>query len=217
MGLDWKTELAIAETEFPSFKESDNLETLINRAIAQNPLFVKVENGLKAFESKIDLAKSDLYPSAVLFGSYKRLFNSFDTGLMTKDNKNVWVIGVGVQLNIFNGFRTQGMIEEARANYNQLEIQKEMLTKGISLKVQYLYNKLQTSKDREAAIKDAANSSTEDRELVEKAYFSDVMELKDLIQAQITESIMKAQHQTILFELAQLEAEMQLILAQDKH
>lgn len=216
MGLDWKTELTIAETEFPAFKDSDDLETLINRAIAQNPLFAKVENGLKVFESKIDLAKSDLYPSAALFGSYKKLFNSIDYGMMTKDNKNVWMIGLGIQLNIFNGFRTEGMIDEARANYNQLEIQKEILTKGISLKVQYLYNKLQTAKDRETAAKEAVNSSAEDRDLVEKAYFSDIMELKDLIQAQITESMMKAQHETILFELSQLEAEMQLVLSNER-
>ncbi|PKL83644.1 MAG: hypothetical protein CVV24_03770 [Ignavibacteriae bacterium HGW-Ignavibacteriae-3] len=216
MGLDWKTRVRIAETEFPHVVQTADLESLITTAIERNPLFSKVGYGLKAFESKIDLAKSELYPSVALFGSYKKLFNSYDYGMTTPDNKNLWMVGVGVQLNIFDGFKTSGMIDQAKANYDQLNTQKEMLTKGISLKVQYLYNKLETAKLKEAASREAMQAAVDDRDLVEKAYFSDIMELKDLIQAQITESLMKAQYETAKYEWTLLQSELDLVLATER-
>lgn len=217
MGLDWKTRIKIEETEFPPALQTTDLESLINMAIEQNPLFTKVGNGLKAFESKIDLARSEMYPSVAFFGSYKKLFNSYDYGMTTPDNKNLWVIGVGVQLNIFDGFKTSGMIDQAKANYDLLSTQKEILTNGISLKVQYLYNKLETAKKKESASREAMQAAVDDRDLVEKAYFSDIMELKDLIQAQITESLMKAQYETARYEWTLLQAEMSLVLANEKY
>ena len=52
---------------------------------------------------------------------------------------------------------------------------------------------MEAAKEKEASSKEAMMSSLEDRDLVEKAYFSDIMELKNLMQVQITESMMKAQ------------------------
>ncbi|MFA7227711.1 MAG: TolC family protein [Melioribacteraceae bacterium] len=217
MGLDWKTQIKISDKEFPRLEGTKDLETLINSAVRQNPLFDKVDSGLKVFESKIELAKSSLYPSVALFGNYRKIFNNYDYGMMSAENKNIWMVGVGLQLNIFEGLRTSGMIDEAKADYERLNAQKELLTKGISMKVQYLYNKLQTAKEKESASKEAMQSAAEDRELVEKAYFSDIMELKDLIQAQITESIMKAQYETSLYEWALLDAELRLVLAENNN
>jgi outer membrane protein len=213
MGLNWQTQIQILEKDFPPIKEKEDLGKLIDQALEQNPMFTKIDNALKVYEAKIDIAKSELYPSIALFGSYRRLFNSYDYGVMTKENKNMWIIGLGMQMNIFNGFKSIGMINESKANYEKLNLQRELLKNGIALKVQYLFNRLQSSKEKETAAKDAMLSASEDRDLVEKAYFSDIMELKDLIQAQVTESMMKAQYETISYECSEVEAEMDLVLA----
>jgi outer membrane protein TolC len=217
MGLEWQTKIKISENEIPFIVNELPLNKLINIAIESNPIIAKVGNGLKVYESKIDEAKSDYYPSVALFGSYRKIISPYDAGIMTAENKNIWMVGLGVQLSIFNGYRTSGMVDEATANYKRLTEQKELLRKGITLKIQYLYNKMEAAKEREAASKEAMLSSSEDRDLVEKAYFSDIMELKDLMQAQITESIMKAQYQLIRYEGSQLEDEMQLVFAHEMH
>ncbi len=214
IGFDWRTKIKISETDFPPVRGTSDLETLINSAVNQNPLFSKVENGKKVFEAKIDLAKSGRLPSVAMFGSYRKLFNSYDYGMMTPENKNVWMVGVGVQLNLFDGFLTSGLIEEADANLEKLNAQKDILTKGISMKVQYLFNKLKSSTEKENASREAMNAAVEDRDLVEKAYFNDIMELKDLIQAQLTESIMKAQYEMVRYEWVVLDAELQSVLAE---
>jgi outer membrane protein TolC len=217
MGLEWQVKVKLSENEIPLIVNGLSLDELINAAVQSNPMIAKVGNGLKAYESKIDEAKSDYYPSVALFGSYRKIISPYDAGIMTPENKNIWMVGLGIQLSIFNGYRTSGMVDEATANYKRLTEQKELLRKGITLKIQYLYNKMVAAKEREAASKEAMMSSSEDRDLVEKAYFSDIMELKDLMQAQITESIMKAQYQLIRYEGSQFEAELQLVFANENH
>ena len=217
MGLEWQVKVKLSENEIPLIVNGLSLDELINAAVQSNPMIAKVGNGLKAYVSKIDEAKSDYYPSVALFGSYRKIISPYDAGIMTPENKNIWMVGLGIQLSIFNGYRTSGMVDEATANYKRLTEQKELLRKGITLKIQYLYNKMVAAKEREAASKEAMMSSSEDRDLVEKAYFSDIMELKDLMQAQITESIMKAQYQLIRYEGSQFEAELQLVFANENH
>lgn len=213
MGFDWHTEIKIDANDFPNNVLTSSLDDLIDIALNNNPNVFKINNGIKAFDSKINQAESDFYPSIALFGNYRRMFNAYDAGFMTKENKNVWTLGVGLQLNIFNGYRTSGLIDEAKAGKNQLNEQKKLLTKGLSLKVQYLYNQIQTASEKEKSSAEAVKSAAENCELIEKAYFSDIMDLADLIEAQITESMMRAQYNSILFEKANAEAELQMVLS----
>jgi outer membrane protein TolC len=213
MGFDWHTEIKIDANEFPNNIMASSLDDLIDIALNNNPNIFKIDNGIKAFNSKIDQAESDFYPTVALFGNYRRIFNAYDSGFMTKENKNVWTLGVGLQLNIFNGFRTSGLIDEAKAGKDQLNEQKKLLTKGLSLKVQYLYNQIQTAAEKEKSSAEAVKSASENCELIEKAYFNDIMDLADLIEAQLTESMMKAQYSSILFEKVNAEAELQMVLS----
>jgi outer membrane protein TolC len=213
MGLDYKTEIQINENDFPVNPDSKTLDELVELTLNNNPLVAKVENGIKVFDYKIDQAKSDFYPSVALFGNYRKTFNAYDYGYMTKENKNVWTVGVGLQLNLFNGFRTLGLIEEAEAGRDMLVEQNKLMRKGLTLKVQYLYNQVSTAIEKEAAMNEARMAAKENCLLIEKAYFNDIMDLDNLIEAQITESMISAQHSNVCFEIAVLEAELNSVLA----
>lgn len=213
MGLHWKSEIELMESEIPFNQLNESLENLIEVLNTNNPYLAKVENGLNALQSKIDESKSEYYPSVALIGTYRSLFSNYDYGYTTKENKNTWIVGLGMQLNIFNGLRTNAKVEEANANYNQLTEQKELLKKGLTLKLQYLYYKLKATTEKLEASKEAANTSTENRDLVERAYYSDLMELEDMIQAQLTESMTSAQLHLVKYEYAVLEAELESILS----
>ncbi len=213
MGLDWKTEVQISEIDFPTYPDTRTLDELVELALNNNPLAAKVQNGIKVYDFKIDEAKSDFYPSVALFGNYRKTFNAYNYGYMTKENKNVWTVGIGLQMNLFNGFRTLAQIEEAEAGRDMLNEQDKLLRKGLTLKVQYLFNQFSTAKEKEAAMNEAKMAAKENCDLIEKAYFNDIMGLDKLIEAQITESIMNAQYSNVCFEIAVLEAELESVLA----
>ena len=215
MGLEWNSKIEIQEDEIPYIQLNEPLENLVEVLKANNPFLAKVENGLNALQSKIDESKSDYFPSVALMGTYRRLFSDYDYGFTTKENKNLWTVGLGMQINLFNGLRTSARVEEAKANYYQLTEQKELLRKGLTLKLQYIYYKLKSTGDKLNASQEAAATSTENRDLVERAYYSDLMELEDMIQAQLTESMTSAQLQLVKYEYAVLEAELDSVLSKN--
>ena len=136
MGLEWNSQVEIQEDEIPFTPLNEPLENLVEIFNANNPFLAKVENGLNALQSKIDESKSDYFPSVALIGTYRRLFSDYNYGFTTKENKNTWMVGLGMQLNLFNGLRTSAKVEEAKANFQQLSEQKELLRKGLTLKLQ---------------------------------------------------------------------------------
>jgi outer membrane protein TolC len=213
MGLNWNNQIAVTENEFPNIKVHTSLDNLVDTLFARNPIIAKVENGLNALNAKIDESKSDYYPSVALMGTYRRVFSDYDYGFTTLNNKNTWIFGIGMSMNLFNGMRTSAQIEEAKANYGQLSEQKQLLIKGLTVKLQALYYELESSNEKTISSKDAATSATENRELIEKAYFADLMELEDLIQAQLTESMMNAQYELVQYQDVILEAELEALLS----
>lgn len=213
IGLDWDTEIELTESEIPFVPNVKPMRDLIEEMISGNPMFAKVDNAFSVYSAKINQAESDYYPSFALIGNYRRIFNRYDYGMVTPQNKNVWMVGIGMSMNIFSGFRTNAQIEENKAELDKINEQKKILTKGYTLKLQYLHNKLTSAANKENSSKEAMNSAIESRELIEKAYFSDIMELQDLLQAQLTEAFFKAQYHLILFEHADLKAQLENLLS----
>jgi outer membrane protein len=215
MGLEWNTTIDLEEASLPQIVNNRSLEEMMNLLYSSNPMFAKMENALTAYSAKVDEIKSDYFPSFALFGSYKKIFNSYDYGMVTPENKNLWIVGIGMKLNIFNGWRTESAIEEKEAELNKLEGQKHLLHSGLTLKLQYLYYKFQAALKKESASQNAMESAAENRIIVEKGYFNDILEFDELMQAQLMESFMKAQYQLIRFECSDFEAQLNMLLAQN--
>ena len=216
MGLEWQTQIELLDSEIPFVVNNEPLEGLINKLYDSNPMFSKMDNALNIYQLKIDEAKSDYYPSVGLIGGFYKSFNKYGYGIVCPQNRNIWMIGLGMKLSIFNGFLTSAKVEENKSEFDKLSQQKETLKKGLTLKLQYVYQKMSTAAAKEISSKEAMNSAIENRELIEKAYFNDIMELEDLLQAQLTEAFLEAQYQTVLFEHADYSAQLENLLSQNK-
>ena len=66
--------------------------------------------------------------------------------------------------------------------------------------MQDLFFKITKAKDQVKATEDAMNTAIENRELNERAYYADMVGVEDLIEAQILESIMRANYNKTLFD-----------------
>ncbi len=216
MGLDWQTQFEPADTSISYNINQTELIDYMNCMYDNNPLFAKMNNAMDVYSSKVDEAKSDYYPSVALVGGYHKFFSGYDYGVVTPQNQNVWMFGLGMKLNIFNGWRTSAMIEENKLEYDKLDKQKEYLKKGLTTKLQYIYQKIKTAESKQVSSLEALNSAAENRELTEKAYFNDIMELEDLLQAQLTEAFFKAQYQMTLFEHADFTAQLENLISKNR-
>lgn len=215
VGLEWNKKVTTADDSIQLNQNIESLESLVTLLLERNPMIKKVDHGLNVFQEKISEAKSDLYPSLALIGMYRGTYNNYEYGMITQENKNIWMMGLGLSMNLFDGFRNYSKIDEAKSNVIVMSEQKEALRKGLTLKLQALYLKMQSNMEREQHNKEAMNSAEENRALIEKAYLNDIKELEDVLTAQITEAMLKAQYQIQRFEYADVEAQLSELIFTD--
>ena len=83
--------------------------------------------------------------------------------------------------------------------------------------MQDLFFKITKTKDLVQASGDAMNTAIENRDLNERAYYGDLVGVEDLIQAQILESLMKANYNKVLFDHIEAILELEYYLGVDNH
>jgi outer membrane protein TolC len=137
--------------------------------------------------------------------------------MVSKQNKTNFLLGLGVKIPIFQGFLISNQVDEAETRYKKMLEDKKYYRSGITLKMQDLFHKITKAKDLIKATGDAMNTAIENRELNERAYYGDMVGVEDLIQAQILESIMKANYNKVLFDRIEAILELDYYLGIDNY
>jgi outer membrane protein TolC len=215
MGLAWDTPIAVAAAELPFTPVGFALKDLVGDAYRFNPDWARLEAGLEASSAKIDEAKSGHLPKIALIGNLSRIVNSYDKGMMSQDNKNSWTIGIGLELPLFNGFRTSGEVREAKARLNKLKEQQVLLREGIALQVKHVFIQMEKTQQQKVSTEAAAASAEENRALNERAYQEELVETKDVIEAQLMESLMKAQNLKTLYDHLEAKANLDFVVGKE--
>ena len=194
MGLDWRTHIELAETEIQYSPYNGDLAKLVSDAYEFSPDWSKLRLGLKAAEARIKEAQSSNFPMIALTGKLNHIGNSYDKGLMTSENRDSWMVGIGIEFPLFTGFRTKNEIREARARLDKLKHQKILLQEGIALQVKDAFLQIGRAKGQVIATKDSLEAALENRELNIRAYQDELVETRDVIEAQLLESYINGQH-----------------------
>ncbi len=212
LGLEWTTPIEVSLTEIPYQPFRAHLDELVTTSYRFNPDWAKLRAGLEAAEAKITEARSGHFPKVMLTGSFNNIANSYQEGIVTPNNRNAWALGAMVEFPLFEGFLTQNKIREARANLNKLEQDKALLKEGIALQVKDLFLKLKQTQEQYKSAKEAAQAAEENRDLNERAYQNELVETKDVIEAQITESFLQAQFHKVVYDHAEVYAHLSYVV-----
>ena len=216
MGLAWNTPIEIGESEFKTPKMmSPVLASLIEESYRYNPNYAQLKLAIDIHDAKIDEAKSDYMPSIALLASAKRFDSDLDGGLINDATKNTWTIGVGFQWKLFEGFRTDNAVEEARLNKLTFEHKEVLLKEGLALQVKHAFIKMGQNKNQFDALERAKNASVENADLNIRAYQADMVETKDVIEAQIMDSITKLSYYRNLHDFALAQSQLEFIVAHE--
>lgn len=212
LGLSLNSEITIADSTLEFDTATPDEKSIMDELISSNLYLKNLDIAKSIYEAKITEAQSDYYPSFALFGNYHRLDNEYDNGFATKQNKNVFTAGLGLQLSLFNGFRTSGKVEENEAELKGIQLQKVFVEESLKMKLKQLITELKKSGDKIISSKEAMLAATENRDLNLRAYQNEIGEVADFIEAQIMESIMMAQYQLALYERVDLKAQLENLL-----
>ncbi len=215
LGLDPDKEIDIADDKI-QYKEIDiNKSELVSFLNKNHPDLGMVNKGLEALDARIDEAWSDMYPKIALFGNYNKIFNSYDYGIVSPAYKNNWRVGIALQMPIFEGFLSLNRIDEAKARYSKLSEQQKLLDNGLLAKLNVSILKLKSAMEQEKMSRSVLETATENRDLNERAYQTDLVGAQDMITAQIMESVMNARYQLVLFDYQNAKIELEELVGTD--
>ncbi len=215
MGLDWDTQVQVSESDIPFNPYRGNLAALVSNAYSFNPDWAKMQEGLNAAEAHIDEAKSGYFPKVAFIGNLENIQNAYDMGIVTPNNKNSWNVGIALELPLFSGFRTKGEIREAVARLGQLSDEKVLLREGIALQIKYIFTLMISAQEQQRSAGEAAKAAEENRDLNERAYQEDLVETKDVIEAQLVESFLRAQYQKTLYDHIETQAHLDYVVGKE--
>jgi outer membrane protein TolC len=170
--------------------------------------------GLSAAEAGVDKAKAGHLPVVVLFGSLDRLDNSYHEGLISDQNRHSWTLGLRVQVPIFNGFRVQNEIREAQARKEKLGLERQILLEGLGLQVKNAFLEIARAIQQTKATGESLTLARENRELHERAYQEELVDTKEVIEAQLTELFIRSQHQKARYDAQIYQSQLDNLIGQ---
>lgn len=200
MGLSWDKSVYPEDTKMPFFPFDIDMGQIVEQAFAFNPDWAKVEAGLKALEGGLKTAKSGYHPKLALTGDLRKWWPENSGGLATPENEEGWTFGIGVEIPLFNGMLTKNKIAEARAAIGKIKEEQLLLKEGIGLQVRDIILSLSAAQKSCDASGNALTAATENRGLNVRAYQVELVETDDVIQAQLMEAMMAAQHYKAKYE-----------------
>ena len=183
MGLPWQARVEPTADEVPYTAFDLDLGSLVNGTYRFNPDWARLHAGLEALDAKVAEARSGRLPKLALFGNLQVIGNSHDKGTVGPDEEKSWLVGVGMQVPVFDGFLTKGRIREAKARLEQLKHQKILLREGLALQTKAVFLALMRAQSQEAASGDALSAASDNRRLNARAYQDQLVEVQDVIQS----------------------------------
>lgn len=215
IGLSWDKSVEPEDTKIPLSPFPMDTGEIVEKAYRFNPDWAKVEAGLKAAEGALKTAKSGFFPKLALTGDLHKWWPDSDGGLATPENEQGWTFGIGVEIPLFNGMLTVNKIAAARAAIAKIKEEQLLLKEGIGLQVRDVLLSLDAAQKYCDASGNALAAATENRGLNVRAYQSELVETDDVIQAQLTEALMAAQHFKARYEHVALLSRLDLIVGSE--
>ncbi len=192
MGLPWDTEIEVARKDFPTPVEKEDMARLVEKAYRFNPEYARIRLAVDLSDARIEESRSGYLPQIGLQANASHFQNSLDSGFDTPENRNTWTIGIGLRWNIFNGFFDREKIEEAKLEKKRTEHAEILLKKGIALQVKAAFLQLDRARRQFEALRQARDHASENADLHIRAYRAEMVETKDVLEAQLMEAFTKS-------------------------
>jgi outer membrane protein len=214
--VEWNgaTPIKVADSELRYAPADCQADSAVSQALQFSPQLGRMQAGVAAARAGIGAARSGLLPKAGLFADAHRYGNSYSYGLMTTENKRGWSVGVGFEVPLFDGFRTLHEIREAEASLLKLQQQDVLLHQAVTLDARNSCSQIAKGAAQFKASRDAHQAAVENRDLNVRAYQEDLVETKDVIEAQLMEALLAAQYYRTVYDSLDAQARLEMVTGQ---
>ncbi len=211
MGTEWDRQTIVSEPENLS-NAVNSLDALIAAAQQFNPDLQQLSLAIQISEDKIAEAKSGFYPVIGFQASAQKFLNTYNQGLINSDNRDGWTLGIGLQWNLFDGFRTSNKVKYAESEQRKYNSQKILLDKGTALQIKQQFLRIKSSRAQITDTEKATNYASQNRKLVLSAFQEELVDAKDVVESQIIETLAQGSYLRAQYSLAQALAMLEFLV-----
>ncbi|MCQ8105065.1 TolC family protein [Methylomonas sp. SURF-2] len=193
MGQGWDESFMLAEPEAATPVNAD-LQQLVEAARNFNPDIQQLKLAVQISDDQIIEARSGYFPLIGVQAEVYDIQTPYHGGLTNAANRDGWTIGVGMQWNLFDGFQTAGRVNQAKAQQRKLESQQILLDQAMALRIKQQFLSIRSANEQTRDSREAVGFASENRKLHVRAYQDELVETKDVIEAQIVETFAQSTH-----------------------
>jgi len=205
----------LSQSEFKYQEINFSEPEVLKHTFEKNTDWGKLNASLNIYAAKIREAQSEYFPTLALVGNFTHIENDYEYGVVSKDQNDNFFIGLNLQLPIFNGFLRENKIEEAKMTMAELEEKKLVLRDGLQLQINDLLKKIYKCQQQQSSLKSASETSMENVELTTRAYQNELLELDDVIEAQLIDSFTQARYEQNTYSHLEALANLELIVGSE--
>ena len=209
MGLPWDAKVTTQQGLNVRPGASPEMDALVRQANEFNPQIGILKLAVKAANAKIDEARAGHLPQVALLADASHIQNSYDAGLANDVNRKSWIIGIGVSIPLFDGWRTTSQVGTARLQHQQMQEKQKLVERGMASLVKNLFIEFDSARQQVAISEQASHTAEENVDLTSRAFQIGASKPQDVIEAHVLNAIIKgnllrAQHDQLL-KLAEID------------
>lgn len=168
-----------------------SLEQVVDRAVARRPELASLRVGREIAEKNLAIARAEDKPEVNLDAEYGFATQHFE---QLGPNRERWAAGVSLRFPLFDGWRTRGLVAQARSQVRDVELAAAQLREIITLEAKVALDDLGEAEEIIRASSLNIEQAQKALELAETSYRYGVAIILDVSDAQLALTVAQTDH-----------------------
>ena len=217
IGLDANQNIdVVGEMDFDESYKIPTEAEVIEELLQNNPTLAILEKQVKLNDRNVSLEQAAYFPSLAGFGNYQYQTQANDFKFSDYNWVKTFVLGLQLQIPIFNGFKTQSRVNQAEIGLNQAVEQKRNLTEAIKTQALSVLYRVQQAVKRIEGQNKTVRTAQEGYEIAKRRLENNVGTQLEVNDAELALRQAKLNRLQAIYDFKVAEADLETVLGRIK-
>lgn len=217
IGLDANQNIdVVGDMQFNEEYKIPTENEIIEELIQNNPQLAILEKQVQLNDRTVSLEQAAYFPSLAGFGNYQYQTQANDFNFSDYRWVKTFVLGLQLQIPIFNGFKTQSRVSQAEIGLNQAVEQKRNLTEAIKTQALSVLYRVQQAIKRIEGQNKTVKTAQEGYEIAKRRLENNVGTQLEVNDAELALRQAKLNRLQAIYDFKVAEADLETILGRIK-
>lgn len=217
IGLDANQNIdVVGDMEFDESYKLPTEQEVIDELLQNNPQLAILDKQVKFNDRNVSLEQAAYFPSLAGFGNYQYQTQANNFNFSDYNWVKTFVLGLQLQIPIFNGFKTQSRVSQAEIGLNQAVEQKRNLTEAIKTQALSVVYRVQQALLRIQGQNKTVRTAQEGYEIAKRRLENNVGTQLEVNDAELALRQAKLNRLQAIYDFKVAEADLETVLGRIK-